>query len=336
LPRFPWSRKPWDKVACNYVLQEYTPGHGWSDITEPAGEAPTVDECREHFKPGSHYRLMARAVEDSLDAKIKGGTFVGVLWKYYEPLPGGVVAVVKEKPKVEKPSRPKDATETMKEYVGEVRRVLEPITDIFVVMNELRDSIFPPGEGAPSGEGGGSQGYSVPPPEFEGKIPVWMHPYVVHTIADEMKGVIEYGATRLEGVLGKRGPPGMPPEEEEEEVRLPSIRAFVKPVEAAEKPEAPEGIEEKEVEERVEEEAVVEEEEEEEVEGEETVPSLIEEKPCASCGKVVPLLPSGICENCAKNLAAVAEEHERALEESAWEVEEESEAEVEEEEEAGE
>ena len=107
-------------------------------------------------------------------------------------------------------------------------------------------------------------------------------------------------------------------------------------------PEEPEALEEKEIEERVEEEEGME--EEEEVEEEpieaaeeatltekvevEVVPSLIG-KQCANCGQVVTLLPSGICEKCAKKLGEWAKEHERDLQE-------EREAEVEEEEEASE
>jgi len=312
-------------------LQEYAPGHGWGDITEPSGEIPTVDECREHFKPGCHYRLMAKATEDSEDAKIKGGTFVGMVWKYYEPLPGGVVAV-KEKPKApEKPSKPKDATAWMQEYAGDVRRTLEPIKDISLALAELRESLYP--EGSQPGQSAG-ENYEVPALEYEGKAPWFMHPSVVKVWGDQIKSVIEYGANRLEGILGKPPTEGPSPIEKEEEFALPSIDKYAKP----KAPEVPAGLEERELEERVEgEEAIEEEVEEEFIEETETVPSLIEkekvegialDRPCAHCGKVVPLLPSGICEKCAKKLAKEGEEHEKELEE-------ESEAEVEEEEASG-
>jgi len=215
----------------------------------------------------------------------------------------------------------------MKDYAGEVKRVLEPIKDISLALNELRESLFPEGVGgsppASSGEGEGSYYGGVPPPEFEGKIPVWMHPYVVHTIATEIKGVIEYGATRLEGILGKSPlkPPGVEAEVEEE-FKLPSISTYAQPPEA---PVAPAGLEEQPLEERVEEGEELEEEEpsEEEVE---TVPSLIEKgKPCAQCGKVVPLLPNGLCESCAKELAKELE-HEEEIDEKAEAEEEEEES----------
>lgn len=85
-----WKKKPWQKVACTFVVQESVPATGgWAIITEASGEIPTKAEASEFFKPGRHYRVMARAVEGNEKAGIKAGTFVGVTWKHYEPIPGG-------------------------------------------------------------------------------------------------------------------------------------------------------------------------------------------------------------------------------------------------------
>lgn len=305
---FGWGKKKWEKVACNYVLQEYTAGHGWNDVTEPSGEIPTVNECTEHLKPGHHYRLLAKAVEESEDRKIKGGTFVGVVWSHYEKLPGGVEAVkVTPKEKTEKSKPPQDVVGMMTDYAKEVKRVLEPIADISLALTELRDSLYP-GGGVSSGREiplSDGEDYGIPPLEYEGKAPWWIHPSVAKVWGDQLRQVIEYGATRLEGIMGKSQPPTTP--EEKEERLLPSIMDFGKPTV---------GLEEKEMEERVEEEESVEEEEElteEPSEEVETVPSLLEKvevvedsgmgEPCADCGKVVSLLPSGLCEECAKKRA---------------------------------
>ena len=271
--KFPWSKKPWEKVPCNFIVQEYdaSVGRGWSDITEPTGEPPSISSAKELMKPGNHYRVIARAVEDSEKEGIKAGTYVGVAWKFYEPLVGGVRELKEPKAKVVKETKPTDVSELMSKYVDEIDRVVTPLAKLGEVFTKIRESVLGV---APSGGRGDSEeeegeggGYGeIPPLEFEGKAPWFMHPYVAHAIAEEIKGVIDFGAKRMEQVLkgGAEGEAAVAAEEEEP--LLPSIKEY-----EAEKP-----AEEKVAEEEAEEPAA-EEEEEKAVEAEEPVISTMEE-----------------------------------------------------------
>lgn len=289
---FSWGKKVWQKVACNFMVQEYdaSVGKGWNDVTEASGEAPSISSAKELMKPGCHYRVIARAVEDDEKAGVKAGTYVGVVWKFYEPLPGGVRELKETKAKVVKETRPTDVSELMSKYVDDVDRVLTPLAKLGEVFAKIRESVLGV---APSGGGrGGSEevegesGYGeIPPLEFEGKAPWFMHPYVAHALAEEIKGVIDFGAKRMEQVL-KGGAGEGEVTAEEEPPLLPSIKEYEpeKPAEEegkaveAEEPilptiEAKEDLGEKAV----------------EPSEEEVVPSLLEEeKPVEPLPKEVP------------------------------------------------
>jgi len=306
--KLPWSKKPWDKYLCTFVVQEFgaTGEKGWGDVSEPTSQPPTKEECHELFSPGSSYQCMARYAEGP-----KAGQFAGVVWHHFEPLPGGLKPKPKEKGKIREKvvEKEPDYAEVMGKYADQVERTLDPLARLFESLEAVRERLGGGVGVAPQPSAVVSEpGYSVPPPEFDGKLPAIMHPYVIHTIAEELKSVVDFAGARFERVLR----PAEGEVEEEEEVRLPTLpmppsRELPGEVEeAVEEEELPEEeIEEEVVEEEVEEEElpampeVPEEKEvpEEEAEGE-------EERACLQCGRTdVALLPSGLCEDCVKRLA---------------------------------
>jgi hypothetical protein len=272
----PWSKKPWEKCMCSFELQEYggDGGKGWHSITEPTGTPIGKQESKEFFKPDRHYRVIARALEGE-----QAGRFIGVVWEHYEPY-RGLLKKGEEEKREKPPPKPKEVEDVIGEWADKVDRVLEPVEKIMDTMDRIRGRFGGVASTAES-EGGEGATYQIPPPEFDGKLPAIMHPYVVHVIAEEIKGVIDYGATRLGEAFGVGGLPGkQPPKEEEEEEVIPSIAKFKEKRKAAELPaEKEEEAEEEELpaipmpEKEEPEEAPIEEKKEEEV-----VPSL-EEKP---------------------------------------------------------
>jgi len=294
-----FRKKPWEKVQCEYVLEEYgrEGGRGWVQITEPSGEIPTMAEARENFTPGCHYRIMARSVEESEAEGIKAGKFVGVVWSHYEPLPGGVKPIKQVKTKA--PPPPKDAVESVKEWAVEVRRVLEPIKTFGDAMRDLREGLIEivgtpqQGQGVSPGEGGQ---WEIPPLEYDGKAPWFMHPHVASILAEEVKGVIDFAAKRFEQVI--RGPSEEGAVREEGVPLLPRLSDFQEKGEEAPAIEAPSELAEAEISEA---------EEKEEVEEE-----AKEDKACLQCGRTdVELLPNGLCQDCAKNFAEAEKEKKR-------------------------
>ena len=210
-------KKKWEKVACTFTLQEYgaTGTRGWADITDPVGSAITKGAASEFFKPGCHYRLIARSIEGET-----AGQWVGTVWEHYEPHKGLVAKGVTVKEK--SPAKPKDPADYMEAYAEQVEHILNPLIKFNEVFAQIREQLVP----QPSAEGPPTEGpYTIPPPEFDGKLPAVMHPYVIHVIAEEVKGVVEYAATRLEKAFGAGG---LPEEEggEEEEEFLPSMSKF--------------------------------------------------------------------------------------------------------------
>ena len=276
MPKFPWSKKPWEKCMCSFELQEYGAdgGKGWVSITEATGSPISKAESQEMFKPDKHYRVIARALEGE-----QAGRFIGIVWQHYEPAKG---LVKKETAKEKAPPKPKEVEDVIDEWADRVDRVLQPVEKIMDTMDRIRGRFTPTQAGPVEGEGAS---YQIPPPEFDGKLPAIMHPYVVHVIAEEIKGVIDYGATRIGEAFGVGGLPGQPApkEEAEEEEVIPSLAKFKEKKKLAEQPPEKEEAEEEEPtipmpkkEEPKPEEAPIEEEKEEE----EVVPSLEEqEKP---------------------------------------------------------
>jgi len=231
--KWPW-KKDWEKGDYIFILQEYGAkgGRGWADISEPTGEIPKKEACMDLFNPGSHYRVLARGIED--------GQFKGIVWKHYEPSPFGIVP--KEPSAQEVKERvPKEAvspSEVMKEYAEQLKDTLMPLSMLGEVMKSVRESFFP----VEGGGGGGSSGGQMPPLEFDGKAPWMLHPYIVQVAAESIKDVIDHAFERVERITGT--PEETPKEEREEEVEeefsLPRPSAYLK-----EPPKEPEKTEEK-------------------------------------------------------------------------------------------
>lgn len=299
-------KKVWDKVLCSFELQEYgsNGGKGWNSIIEPTGNCISKAEAREMFRPDRHYRVIARALEGE-----QAGRFIGVVWDHYEPARG---LVKKEDVRERAPPKSKEIEDVIDEYAEKVEKVLAPIPKILDSLEGIRQKFAPsPEEGVSEARG---EGYEIPPPEFEGKLPAFMHPFVVKTIADEIKGVMDYGATRFQQAFGAGTLPSQQPRAEEEEEVIPSLAKFKERRHPVEEQAPPAEAEE---EEEVVLPTIKKKEEEEAPAGEEeVVPTLIEEaeaKPCAQCGRTdVSLNPNGLCDGC---LAKLSKEETREEEE---------------------
>jgi hypothetical protein len=253
LPKFGFFKKPWEKVMCTYELQQYggSEGPGWHSIAEATYTLITKAEAQEMFEPDRHYRLIARATEGP-----QAGRFVGVVWDHYEPFKG-LVKKGTEKARTAV-AKSKEPEEVLEDYADRVEKILRPLPRIFETVENIRARYIGGGGREREGEEGEAAGWSVPPPEFDGKLPVIFHPYVVHQIAEEIKGVIDFGATRMEKIFGVGGlPGGEAPKEEEEEAVLPTLESFKK------KKAMEEGVTE---------------EEEAEAEGEPTIPTPAKEE----------------------------------------------------------
>lgn len=222
--KLPWSKKPWEKYLCVFVVQEFGASgeKGWADVSEPTSQIPTMDESHDLFKPGCSYQCMSKYVEGP-----KAGQFAGVVWRHFETLPGGLKP--KERlPKVKKEKetelKPMKFSEIIKGYVGEVDEVLGPMVQLSEVFGKIRES-FGVGAG-----GQASSPYTIPPPTFEGTIPILLHPYVVQTIGQEIRAVMDYGFKRIEKITGV--PAGEEGIEEEEDFVLPKPAQYRKGIEA--------------------------------------------------------------------------------------------------------
>jgi hypothetical protein len=287
VPRLGFFRKkPWDQVMCNFELQEYggDGGKGWVTIVEPTGSIITKDTAQEMFKPDRHYRLIARALEGP-----KAGAYVGVVWQHYEPFKG----LLKKEEKHKEPStpKPKEVEDVIEEYADKVEKVLSPLPKIFKMLDDIRASTLGGQTKEQSGEAENVEDWTkVPPPEFEGKLPVWAHPYFINNLFQNMKGLIDYGAKKIEDAFGVGGlpQPTTQTQKEEEEELIPSLETFKKErhISAAERQKeepSPPTIPEEEVieppkEEKEEEVIPSSKEKETEEEEEEVLPSLEEKK----------------------------------------------------------
>jgi hypothetical protein len=143
----------------------------------------------EFFKPGRHYQVMAKSVET--------GKFIGIVWRHYEPLPGGIEAKPereKPPPQPREPQEPRTASEWMKEYAGEIAETLGPLAEL---LEALRGIDFFSGGQAQSA---GSNPQQFPPLDFSGKAPWVLHPYIVREIGEQIKEVSDHIFDRLSGL----------------------------------------------------------------------------------------------------------------------------------------
>jgi len=228
---FKFWKKRWDRAESFFELQEWGASEserGFSTILQEKKKLSKQD-CAEYFRPGKSYRLLAKSVET--------GQMIGVVWKHYEPIPGALPKPV-EKPLPTKKEPPKRPHDHMKEYVNEVKETLEPMQNLFEMLDELRGDFF----GKEDQQA--SPNYQIPPLQYSGAAPWPLHPQVVQTIGNEIKGIVDHVAERIFGEESTRAarpttqqqtqPPT--PEESEEDLGLPDIMDYV----PKEEPSAPE------------------------------------------------------------------------------------------------
>lgn len=189
---FKFWKKKWERETCTFELQEYGAAGkpGWATISNPAGEIPKKEECIELFHPGCHYRIMAKGVET--------GKMVGVVWKHYEPLPGGLQAKPEKEEKAPPPREqrgPRTGTEWMKQYAGEVAETLGPLAELLNALQEL-PQLF----GGVQGQGQQANPQQWPQLEFSGKAPWVLHPYIVREIGNQITEVSDHIMDRLSGL----------------------------------------------------------------------------------------------------------------------------------------
>ena len=194
-------RKDW-----MYELQVFE--NGWVTITKPS-DKKRKEDYQELFVPGKLYRLM-RKDPDSF-------TYDKMVWRHYEPAPVTPVIHRKREREERPPERPLSPAEFMRAYVEGFREYVEPVKMFGEIARELREAF----------SGSVSGGSEIPPIEFEGKAPWFMHPYVAKAWGDIAKEVIDHGAKRLGEVIEKAKSTIGPTEEvAPEEVEFPRLEEY--------------------------------------------------------------------------------------------------------------
>lgn len=201
---------------------------GWTTIAtvDKFGKPATFVE---HFRPGCIYRLMARDLETGQYAKRR--------WKHFEPS-FEIEKIEREREKREKPPKIPTPDEIMTAWAENLGKQMQPVFAFSKVIADIRESLaqaFPPSQG-----GGG-----IPPPEFEGKLPAFFHPYVVGEIGETVKGVTDHFFGKLEEFRQKAmTPPRGEVTTEVEAVQFPDIEEYMEeappPAPTEQKPEKPE------------------------------------------------------------------------------------------------
>ena len=210
-----WITEKLQRKVYSYELQECGRASkgGWATIaTMDKFEKPVA--LAEHFKPGFMYRLMARDLEK--------GTYAKVKWKHFEP---SLEIEKVEKEKVERaPARMPTPAEIMTMWADSLQKQMEPVFTFGKVMKSLRES-FNDAFGGTGGEGG----TGIPAPQFEGKLPAIMHPYVIKEVGETVKGVTDHFFSKLDEFKKKAF---MPPQEPEQSaVEFPTIEEYMAPPE---------------------------------------------------------------------------------------------------------
>ena len=196
----------WDKLksvfkgepeGVRYYLQERR-GNEMNSVVS-FDELASKDECVGYFQPGAMYQLMRQDVET--------GKWAGVAWKHFEPDLRPKELLEKPKKKLKKPVPTPAAV--MAQYASDLRNMLEPLSELNEVFKTLQSfGGSPPAEGGEGGMGG------VPPLDFKGGAPWYLHPYIVTYVGRMISDVSDHFFDRLDKSLGRT-------EEKEEEGEVP-------------------------------------------------------------------------------------------------------------------
>lgn len=218
-----FSREP---KVYRYELQEWGGGgsKGWATIAD--SDLPRKpDEFSEFFKPGRIYRLLVRDMET--------GRLVKMKWRHYEPSPEIRIHRTKaeREREVSQQPPPMSASQIMMSWAEELQTTLQPLQALGQLMQQIRETF---NQFSSGGGGGGGGAMQIPPPEFEGKLPALMHPYVVQQVGNTVKDVTDHFFGRLEE-FRKKAMQEMAPtvETETETVSLPRLEQYM-PSEAEE------------------------------------------------------------------------------------------------------
>lgn len=193
-----------------YTTGSRRAGYGWQTILKTDDREPKKVEVANMFEPGGRYRLLRRNLET--------GRYDKICWTHYEPAGPEVVEGAKEKieEKTELAQRPLKPSDVMRGWAEELKESLTPL----VMLGEIRKDLL----GALGvSEGGVGE---IPPLQFSGAAPWFMHPYVMKYGADAVKEVIGYAFDRVEKIAKRTGLVAEEEEEVEEEVELPRPSEF--------------------------------------------------------------------------------------------------------------
>jgi hypothetical protein len=214
-------KKSWEKEHCAFVLQEYgaTGSKGWASITEETETLISKMMALEQFKPGKSYRVLARYLDGD-----HAGQIAGVVWHHHEPIRGLHEKKTEERPKRQEREKEKAPEEYIDAYVENLAAALTPIVKLQAVLKDFQATFAPTPAAATSEQT--SEDFAIPPPEYEGKLPIWTHPMVIKSIFSELNAFVDHTANRFEGLFGTGGTKAREEKEEKEEPLLPSIADF--------------------------------------------------------------------------------------------------------------
>lgn len=212
------------ELQAHYTTGSRGTGYGWHTIWQTDTHEPKPVEVADKFEPGVRYRVLRRNLET--------GRFDKICWTHYEPLgegeTGGIQRIeekIEEARERRQPLRPADV---MSAWAQDLKEALAPLQALGEIRRDLLSAL---------GVSEGGEAAQIPPLQFSGAAPWFMHPYVMKYGAEAVKDVIGYTFDRIEKV-GKRI---LVEESEEsggeegatEEVALP------RPIEFVEKEETP-------------------------------------------------------------------------------------------------
>lgn len=194
-----------------YTTGSRKAGYGWHTLWRTDDHEPKRVEVADKFEPGCRYRVLRRNLET--------GRYDKICWTHYEPAGPEVVEGARERieEKIESAQRPLKPRDVMAGWAEELKESLAPL----LMLGEIRKDLL----GALGVSEGGTMA-EIPPLQFSGSAPWFMHPYVVKYGADAMKEVIGYAFDRVEKITKKVGLVEEEEGEEVEEIALPRPSEF--------------------------------------------------------------------------------------------------------------